>query len=280
MIRSISARFELEPGGETISPFATMYYDIQGSGEPLILIPGFASGAWSWSWQIESLAKDFKVITFDPRGISRSPITEGETVSISMIADDVVALLDKLSLPNAHILGISFGGFVALDFVLRFPKRVNRLVLASTSFGGPNHVAPSMQVLAAFASTDGLNTAERIRKYLTVAFSPEFVESNAEDVDRFCEMREQHFVPRDVYMQQLQSALSFDVEDQVPAIRAETLVVTGDKDVVVPTQNSRNLAAAIPSSQLEIIEGTGHMAFVEKAPEFNRIVATFLKEQN
>jgi pimeloyl-ACP methyl ester carboxylesterase len=197
-----------------------------------------------------------------------------------MIADDVVALLDKLSLPNAHILGISFGGFVALDFVLRFPKRVNRLVLASTSFGGPNHVAPSMQVLAAFASTDGLNTAERIRKYLTVAFSPEFVESNAEDVDRFCEMREQHFVPRDVYMQQLQSALSFDVEDQVPAIRAETLVVTGDKDVVVPTQNSRNLAAAIPSSRLEIIEGTGHMAFVEKASEFNRIVATFLKEQN
>jgi len=256
-----------------------MYYDIQGSGEPLILIPGFASGSWSWSWQIESLAKDFRVITFDPRGISRSPIADDETVSISMIAGDVVALLDELSLPDAHILGISFGGFVALDLVLRFPGRVNRLVLASTSFGGPNHVAPSMQVLAAFASTDGLNTAERIRKYLTVAFSPEFVESNEVDVNRFCELREKNFVPRDVYMQQLQSALSFDVEDQVPAIRTETLVITGDKDVVVPTQNSRNLSAAIPNSKLEMIEGTGHMAFVEKADEFNRIVAKFLKEQ-
>jgi pimeloyl-ACP methyl ester carboxylesterase len=115
---------------------------------------------------------------------------------------------------------------------------------------------------------------------LTVAFSPDFVESNENDVNSFCEMREQNFVPRDVYMQQLQSALSFNVEDQLPAVRAETLVVTGDEDVVVPTQNSRNLAAAIPNARLKIIEGTGHMAFVEKAAEFNRIVAMFLKEQN
>jgi pimeloyl-ACP methyl ester carboxylesterase len=137
-----------------------------------------------------------------------------------------------------------------------------------------------MQVLEAFASTDGLNTSDRIRKYLTVAFSPDFARSNEEDVDRFCEMREQNFVPRDVYMQQLQSALSFNVENQVPAINAETLVVTGDKDIVVPTQNSRNLAAAIPNARLEIIGSTGHMAFVEKASEFNRIVADFLKEKN
>lgn len=253
-----------------------MYYDIHGSGEGLVLIPGFASGAWSWSWQIEEFAKIFRVITFDPRGIARSPIGEGDSVSIPSIADDIVTLLEKLGIGKAHILGISFGGFVALDFALRFPERVNRLVLASTSFGGPNHVAPSMHVLAAFASTDGLNTAERIRKYLTVAFSPEFVETNSETVDRFCDLREKNFVPREIYMQQLQAALSFNVEDRVSQIGSETLVITGDKDVVVPTQNSRNLAAAIPRSKLEIISGSGHMAFVEQASEFNRVVTGFL----
>lgn len=137
-----------------------MHYDIHGSGDALVLIPGFASGAWSWSWQIDEFATKFRVITFDPRGISRSPIGEGESVSIPSIADDIVALLEKLEIEKAHILGISFGGFVALDFALRFPERVKRLVLASTSFGGPRHVAPSMDVLAAFASTDGLNTAD------------------------------------------------------------------------------------------------------------------------
>lgn len=253
-----------------------MHYDIHGSGDALVLIPGFASGAWSWSWQIDEFATKFRVITFDPRGISRSPIGQGESVSIPSIADDIVALLEKLEIEKAHILGISFGGFVALDFALRFPERVKRLVLASTSFGGPRHVAPSMDVLAAFASTDGLNTADRIRKYLTVAFSPDFVETNGEAVDRFCDLREKNFVPREVYMQQLQAALSFDVEDRVSKINAETLVITGDNDVVVPTQNSRNLAAAIPNSTLRFISGSGHMAFVEQASEFNRIVTDFL----
>lgn len=256
-----------------------MYYDTQGSGEALILLPGFASGAWSWAWQIDEFAKTFKVITFDPRGISRSTISEDLTVSISSIADDVVELLDRLKIERAHVLGISFGGFVALDLALRFPERVNGLILASTSFGGPNHVAPSMEVLSAFASTDGLNSADRIKKYLTVAFSPEFVETSGETVNRFCEMREENSVPREVYMQQLQSALAFNVEDRVSQISAETLIITGDDDVVVPTQNSRNLAAAIPNAQLDVIEGSGHMAFVEKASAFNRAVIDFLRKK-
>ncbi|MEO8042372.1 MAG: alpha/beta hydrolase [Acidobacteriota bacterium] len=253
-----------------------MYYDIHGSGEALVLIPGFASGAWSWVWQIEEFAKTFRVIAFDPRGIARSTITDDKSVSISSIADDIVTLLEKVGIAKAHILGISFGGFVALDLALRFPEHVNRLVLASTSFGGPNHVAPSMPVLAAFASTEGLNTADRIRKYLTVAFSPDFVETHGEAVDRFCDLREKNHVPREIYMQQLQAALNFNVEDQLSHIGAETLVITGDNDVVVPTQNSKNLAAAIPHAKLEIISSSGHMAFVERSSEFNRSVIHFL----
>ena len=257
---------------------AQLYYEESGSGEPLVLIPGFASGAWSWSWQFDALAKNFRVVTFDPRGIARSTIAAGEAVSIPSISDDTVGILDKLELERAHILGISFGGFVALDLALRYRDRVDKLVLASTSFGGPNHVAPSMQVLAAFANTEGLNTSERIRKYLTVSFSPEFVETNSETVERFCQLREENSVPQDVYMQQLQAALNFNVEKEVGKIRAETLVVTGDQDAVVPAQNSQNLAAAIPTSRLEFIRSTGHMAFVERADEFNRLVAEFLKK--
>ncbi len=255
---------------------ARLYYEERGSGRPLVLIPGFASGAWSWSWQFDAFAEKFRVITFDPRGVARSSVAAGETVSISSIGDDTVALLDKLGLENAHVLGISFGGFVALDLALRYPERVDKLVLASTSFGGPNHVAPSMQVLAAFANTEGLNTSERIRKYLTVAFSPAFVESDGNAVDRFCQLREENSVPQEVYMQQLQAALTFNVEKDVGKIRAQTLVITGDEAAVVPAQNSQNLAAAIPNARLEFIRGTGHMAFVERADEFNRVVVNFL----
>jgi pimeloyl-ACP methyl ester carboxylesterase len=254
-----------------------LYYEVRGSGEPLVLIPGFASGAWSWGWQAEELSSDFEVITFDPRGVSRSTLYDGKAVSIQSIADDVAELIDRLEIGAAHVLGISFGGFVAQEFALKYPMRLKKLVLASTSFGGPNHVAPSMEMLAAFASTEGLNTSDRIRQYLTMAFSPDFVESDGETVDQFCRRREENPVPREVYMQQLQSAMMFNTEDRIPDIAAETLVVTGDNDTVVPVQNSNNIAAGIPNARLAVIENTGHMAFVERAADFNRLVRDFLQ---
>jgi len=255
---------------------AEIYYEVEGSGTPLVLIPGFASGAWSWAWQRDELAKYFRVIVFDPRGVAGSALRDGAEVSIENIADDVSELLDALGIDAAHILGISFGGFVAQEFALRYPRKLRKLLLASTSFGGPNHVAPSREVLAAFASTEGLNTSPRIRQYLTMAFSPDFVREHSADVDRFCDLRERNVLPETVYLQQLRSAMNFDAKDRVSEIEAETLVITGENDAVVPPQNSANLAAAIPNARLETIAATGHMAFVEKADRFNRAVRKFL----
>lgn len=241
-----------------------------------MLIPGFASGIWSWEWQVESLARDFRVITFDPRGIAKSPVHAGREVSIPGIADDILGVLGRLDIDIAHVLGISFGGFVAQEFALRYPEKLNKLVLASTSFGGPNHISPSMEVLASFAATDGLNSSERIRKYLTMAFSADFVREQADVVDRFCTLRERNLVTEDVYLQQLSSAMKFSAEGRVSRIRAETLVVTGDRDQVVPAQNSKNLAERVPGARLVTIQDSGHMAFVEQAEEFNSLVRGFL----
>lgn len=257
---------------------AELYYESAGTGEPLVLIPGFASGIWSWKYQIKDLSELFQVISFDPRGISRSRNTEVTPVSIEQIADDVAALLDQLGIESANILGISFGGFVAQDFALRYPGRIKKLVLACTSFGGKGHVLPSMDILAAFASTNGLNSIERIRQYLTVAFTPDFVADEPGIVDEFCRLREQNEVPESVYMAQLLSATTFDLSTRVGQITAETLVLTGDKDTIVPMQNSINLATAMPHAKLVSVAGGSHMFFVEQAPRFNSIVANFLKD--
>lgn len=255
---------------------AEICYEEQGEGDLLVLIPGFASGAWSWSWQADELAEMFRVITFDPRGVAKSKIIDGGAVSIEGITSDIAAMLNALSLEKAHILGISFGGFVAQEFAIRHPQRLKKLVLACTSFGGAGHVPPSPEILAAFASTRGLNTRERIRQYLTMAFLPEFVESNAEAVESFCDLREQNAVPQEVYEAQLFSATTFDAGGRVAAIAAETLVISGDRDRVVPVQNSINLAGKIPGAELKIVKNAGHMLFVERSTEFNGIVKDFL----
>ena len=256
-----------------------LFYETHGEGEPIILIPGFASGAWNWTWQTETLAKDFQVITFDPRGIGRSKTAENdlENLSLATFAKDVLQILDDLQIEKANVLGASFGGFVAQEFALLFPERLNKLILACTSFGGINHVTPDLEVLMAFASTEGMNTSERIRKFMAPAFTDDFNENHAETVEKVCRLREESAVPEKVYLAQLTAATTFDFENWVSGIKNETLILTGDKDRVVPMQNSVNLAEKMPKAKLEIIEGGSHMFFVEKADEFNQVVKDFLK---
>lgn len=254
-----------------------IFYERRGAGRPLILIPGFASGAWIWFEQIEPLARDFEVVTFDPRGVARSAVPGNATVSIERIAEDVCRLLDELQIETASVLGASFGGFVAQEFALRFPARLDRLILACTSFGGARHVAPDWEILAAFVSADDLNKRERIRNFMIPAFTPAFRQTHAEVVESVCRMREQNAVPEKIYQAQLASATAFDAGRRVKKIKAETLVLTGDADLVVPPENSVNLAAAIPGARLKIIEGGSHLFFIENAAEFNRAVREFLQ---
>ena len=132
-----------------------LYYEIEGTGEPLVLIPGFASGREIWSMQTPALARHFRVITFDPRGISASDKPEGPQ-SIKLLADDLAHLLQAIHVHRAHILGVSFGGFVAQEFALKYPLMTRKLVLCCTSFGGPNHVAPELEL----ASARNLNSTQ------------------------------------------------------------------------------------------------------------------------
>ena len=259
-----------------------LFYKAKGSGSPLILIPGFASGEWNWFRQVDDLSKDFQVITFDPRGIGKSRAKESDLQELSMraFAEDVLQILDKLKIEKANVLGASFGGFVAQEFALSFPERLDKLILACTSFGGKNHVAPDLEILMAFASTEGMNTSERIRKFMIPAFTDEFNEKHTEIVEKVCRLREEAIVPEKVYLSQLTAATTFDFENRVGEIKNETLIITGDKDRVVPMQNSINLSEKMSNAALKIIENGSHLFFIEKAEEFNKIVKDFLKENN
>ncbi len=253
-----------------------LYYESEGKGEPLVLIPGFAAGRWIWFKQVATLAQRFRVITFDPRGVSQSVKPDGPQ-SISLIADDIAVLLHNLGIESAHILGASFGGFVAQEFGLNYPAMTRKLVLCCTSFGGPHHVLPTAETLLALASTKGLNTEDRMRENLLLAFTPEYVRSKPAEVDTVVQLRAQNEVPEQVYLGQLQAAVTFNVETRLSSIKVPTLVVSGDDDIIVPVRNSRNLAASIENSQLRIVDGGSHTFFIERAEEFNSMVGKFLE---
>jgi pimeloyl-ACP methyl ester carboxylesterase len=253
-----------------------LYYESHGEGEPLILIPGFGTGLWIWYKQVPAFAERFRTIVFDPRGVSRSEQRD-EPVTIRTIADDVAALLDALEIESAHVLGASFGGFVAQEFALAYPEKARSLVLCCTSFGGVRHCPPSVETLQAIASTKGLNTEERVRENLLIAFSPEFVAEQPEEIARVIKLRAANFVPEHAYLHQLQAAMAFNTEARVAQISTPTLVLTGDADVIVPSENSRNLAALIPGARRKVVAGGSHTFFIEKSEEFNRVVTDFIE---
>ena len=252
-----------------------LYYEIEGDGAPVVLIPGFAAGRWIWFKQTAELSRKFRVIIFDPRGVSASDKPEG-TQTIGLLADDIAHLLETLGIESAHIVGASFGGFVAQEFALKYPTMTRKLVLCCTSFGGPNHVVPAPETLQALASTKGLNSEDRMRENLLLAFTPEYVRTQVDEVDHIVNLRATNEVPEHIYLSQLQAAMSFNAESRLAEIRSPTLVLSGDADVIVPVQNSRNLVGKIPGARIHIVAGGSHTFFIEQAGEFNRIVTEFL----
>ncbi len=253
-----------------------LYYESHGEGAPLVLIPGFGNGLWIWFKQVPHFARRFRTVVFDPRGVARSEPRD-EALSVRDIADDVAALLDALGLRSAHVVGASFGGFVAQEFALNHPGRVRSLVLACTSYGGARHVPPSAATLQSIASTKGLNTEERVRENLLLAFTPGYVEREPAEVERVIALRAENPVAEHVYQRQLQAAVAFDASARVAGIDRPTLVITGDADVIVPPENSRNLAALIPGAELRVVAGGSHTFFIERAEEFNRAVSEFVE---
>jgi len=109
-----------------------------------------------------------------------------------------------------------------------------------------------------------------------LAFTPEYVETQVAEVDHIVHLRATNEVPEPIYMSQLHAAMNFNSESRLAEITSSTLVLSGDRDVIVPVQNSRNLAAKIRGANLEIVAGGSHTFFIEQAAEFNQLIAEFL----
>src|SRR6201984_2565149 len=124
---------------------AKLYWDEQGSGEPLLLIMGLSFPSYMWHRSRPVLASRYHSIAFDNRGIGQSDVPGG-VYSISLMASDAAAVLDAAGVETAHIFGVSMGGMIAQEFALQYPERVRSLILGCTAAGGPHAVQAEKKV--------------------------------------------------------------------------------------------------------------------------------------
>ena len=251
------------------------YYEEAGSGEPLVLIMGLGGDLQGWALQVPELAKHFRVITFDNRGAGRSSAPD-KPYSIAGMADDLAALLDSLSITKAHILGFSMGGYIAQEFALKYPARVEKLVLLATAASidgyGRNVVKGWVNV-----RRSNMSREQTVRLTACWLYSPALLDDEARFERSIQNSLNNPYAQQDhAFMRQAEAVLAFDAAARVASIKAETLVLVGKDDILVPPRNSEKLAKLLPNATLKVLEG-GHVGCIEFPHEYNAAILEFLR---
>jgi len=216
-----------------------LYYIEEGQGEPLILLHGNGEDSSYFVHQIAYFKKDYRVIAVDTRGHGKSPRGDA-TFSIRQFADDLFAFMNDMNIENAHILGFSDGGNIALCFALKYPERVKSLVL-----NGANLFPRGVKFTVQFPVEVGY----RIAKLLSQKEKYEMLGLMVND-----------------------PALTFD---DIRKIKVPSLVIAGDKDMI-KDNHTRRIAKHLPCGTLEIIKGS-HFCAAENPSIFNEKVSAFLR---
>ena len=255
---------------------ASIAWERRGAGAPLVLVHGLGYARWGWEPVTAALAERFEVILLDNRGIGESDAPPGP-YTVSELAADVERVMDLAGLERAHVLGTSLGGMVAQELALSAPLRIDRLVLAGTSPGGPAAFPLPDGTARLIAEAPSLEPAVALRRFVENALAPATVTERPEIVERILAHR--LAAPQDptAWAAQAAAGAAFDRLADIGAVVAPTLLQHGTEDRVVDVRNTALLGERIPGSVTELFEGAGHLFFWEQPERFVASVSQFLE---
>ncbi|HEX8034251.1 MAG TPA: alpha/beta fold hydrolase [Ktedonobacterales bacterium] len=245
----------------------------------ILLITGLASKRQGWRKQVAAFGQRYRTIIFDNRDIGDSDLATEPYLTADQ-ADDTAGLLRALGVKRAYVVGISMGGFIALELALRHPELVEKLVLTSTSAGGRTHVPPHwlvtlMLLMPRFGKQDPGAIAKRV--YARI-MAPGYCAAHPDEWEDIAELARHRPQPAVAYRRQLEACQRHDVAGRLAEISVPTLVIHGTVDPLVRTANGKYLAEHIPGARLILYPNTGHIPIVERAEDYNRDVLAFLAE--
>ena len=236
-----------------------VHYAVQGHGPPLLMLMGMGGSGEMWGDEfIGPLARRFRLLLPDNRGTGRTPRGEAP-YTIARLAADAVAVLDAEGIDRAHVLGVSMGGMVAQEAAIRHPARVGGLVLGCTTVGGRLFIPPRSEAMGEIERLGLLGAP-------ALATTPDFVARHPNRLTRLGMRALARPTPQETWRAQMAAIAAFDASGRLGAIAAPTLVITGDRDLIMPAENSRALARGIRGARGVNVKGAGHCFFWE-APE-------------
>ena len=228
---------------------------------PLLLVMGLGMGSDAWDTLPAKLAERFHVITLDNRGVGQSTPSPGG-FRIRDLADDAASVLDAARVGSANVFGISMGGMIAQELVLRYPERIRSVVLGATFGSHLRSRKPSPGVARDLLLVGLLSRRGPLQRLLV---SDEFIAGNQERFGRWLGTIRQ--APRSAVRRQLVAIAFHEAEAGLHHLKTPTLVISGDRDRLVPVENSRRLSRIIPRARLVELPGAGHAFPFERPVE-------------
>ncbi|HEV8485776.1 MAG TPA: alpha/beta hydrolase, partial [Blastocatellia bacterium] len=251
-----------------------IYYELEGAGEPLLLIRGLGSTCEGFREQIRGLAPHFQVVAFDNRCVGRTDQPQ-QPFAIANMADDTAALLEALEIESAHVFGVSLGGMVAQELAIRHPHKVRKLVLGCTHAGPRTAIRSPDWAVKIFNESRDMPRPEALRYSIPILFARKTVDEQPLLVEAALRVMENNNQPKVSYLLQLGAVMQHDTFDRLHQITQPTLVMTGTEDALIDPGNSRLLSEHIPAARLIEFEETGHVFFTEKPDLVNSTLIDF-----
>ncbi len=252
-----------------------LYYELHGSGEPVVMIMGLGANVTAWDSQLEPLSREYQLIAFDNRGAGRSEAPD-EPYSIRQMADDTAALMDELGIKEAHVFGMSMGGMIAQEMHHRHRARVRSLILAGTMAGGPQATFPDPKVFQQFVSNGVNSMEEAVAAGLKLFYSEAFLAKKRDWLLQRSLANMSLMAPPHALQKQVMAIMSFNAHGLLGKIETPTMVMGATEDQIVPFPNQELLARHIPDAHFVPFEGAGHGFLTERALAVNSAVLAFL----
>jgi 3-oxoadipate enol-lactonase len=240
---------------------AEIWWDSEGTGEPILLIQGLGYHSDMWFRLLPHLSTSYRCIRFDNRGVGRTGVPEGP-YTVETMAADALAVLDAAGEESAHVFGCSMGGLIAQEVALMAPKRVRTLTLGCTHPGGPDIFAPSdaaLTMLRERASVPAEEAAKMSIPFVYASGTPQ--ERIEEDLAKRAELP----TTPEGYTNQLLGASQWrGAHDRLEQLTMPTLVIHGNDDELVPAGNAKLIADRIAGAELVLLDGASHIFFTDQ----------------
>jgi 3-oxoadipate enol-lactonase len=260
---------------DLVPPAPRIAVDHAGEGKLVICLHGIGGNRTNWHDQLPEFGRHFHAASWDARGYGMSDDYEGP-LDFHDFARDLARVLDHFGARKAHLIGLSMGGLIAMDFHALFPERVATLTLCD-SLPGFGHLSPEqsrefirLRLEPLIAGKELKDIAPGVARSLIGKSAPAAAFQRL--VDSMCALHKHS------YIKTIEGTANPGLQIELEKIRVPAHVVVGDEDVLTPPSLARSMAERIAGARLTIIKGSGHLPIIERPREFNAAVLPFLLE--